>query len=138
MTGLIAFLLRVGFDGLVRDAIETLERRADRAADTEQQRLQATVELAREAVRESETMARFNTAKLEHRAFWWLLLAVSGLLTLWMGAVVIDCIPYLRDIFGEQQVHDLPTPALQDAFAAMIKWLFFLGSGVAGLKNLIR
>jgi hypothetical protein len=138
MTGLLAFLLRLGFDGVVRDAIEALDRRADLAADTDKQRLQATVELAREAVRETEAMAGFNAAKLEYRAFWWLLLAVSGLLTLWMGAVVIDCIPYLRDIFGEQQVHDLPTPALQDAFAAMIKWLFFLGSGVAGLKTLIR
>lgn len=138
MTGLLAFLVRVGFGRIVSDALAAIERRADAEGDREKVRLQATVAVAQQVVEETRIMADFNRAKLEHRAFWWALCLTVGILDLWMLAVVIDCIPYLRDIFGDQQVHDLPTPALRDAFAAMIKWQFFVGSGVAGARFLIR
>ncbi|WP_171178645.1 hypothetical protein [Ruegeria sp. HKCCD8929] len=138
MTGILAFLIKLSFGGMVDKAFTHMERRAELANDTERLKTTATIELARELVNEAQIMAEFNRAKLAFPWFWVLVFAVGGPLILWETAVVFDSIPYLRDVFGDQQVYDLPTPALQEAFARMIEWVFYVGSGVGVWKTLTR
>jgi len=138
MARIIGWLVSLGFGGLVDKGLGYLERRAELENDREKLKTMTTVELAKAAVAETKIMAEFNAAKLEVPWFWVLLFAVSAPLVIWEWAVVIDGLPYARDLFGDQQVADLPTPALQDAFAAMVKWVFFIGSGVGAFKVATR
>lgn len=138
MTGILAFLVRLGFGGIVDKAILHLERRAELENDRERLKTTATIELARQAVAETQIMADYSKAKLHFPWFW----VFAGMflvpLALWWSAVIIDSIPYLRDVFGEQQVSNLPTPEMQQWAGDMIKWLFYVGSGVGAIKVLRR
>ena len=138
IAGIFSFLLKLGFGGVVDKALNHLEKRAELENDKERLKALTTIELAREAVKESKYLADFNKEKLSYTPFWVFLFMVSAPFILWGWAVVLDSIPYLRDLFGEQQVSNLPTPQLQEAFAAMIKWTFFIGSGVGVIKFLRR
>ncbi len=134
---IVTWLAKIGAGGLVDRAIALIEKRGELANDHEKIRADLTAEYLRQVVAETKVMADYNRAKLSFPLFWVLVFAVAGPLILWEMAVVIDSIPYLRNIFGDQQVADLPTSALQDAYAAMVKWVFYIGSGVAGLKAVI-
>ena len=134
IAALIAWLARIGAGGIVDRAMTVLEKRSDAMTEREKIRADLTAEYYRQLVAETRIMADYNKAKLSFPLFWILVFAVAGPLILWETAVVADSIPYLRDIFGDQQVSDLPTSALQDAYAAMVKWVFYIGSGVAGIK----
>lgn len=134
MGTIIAFLLKIGFGGLVDKGIAHLETRARLANDRERLRAMTTVELAKAAVQETQVMAEFNTAKLAYWPFWLLVLLVAAPFIAWEWAVVIDGMPYLREAFGDEQVANLPTPELRSAFARMIEWTFYVGSGVGALK----
>jgi hypothetical protein len=138
MTKLIGFLINLGFGGIVDKAISHMERRAELENDKERLKTTATIELARQAVAEAQIMADYNKAKLHFPWFW----VFAGMflvpLALWWAAVIIDSIPYLRDVFGDQQVSDLPTPQMQQWAGRMIQWLFFVGTGVGAWKVLRR
>ncbi|WP_319520183.1 hypothetical protein [uncultured Martelella sp.] len=134
----IKWLLKLGAGGIVERAITLIDKRAKLENDREKIRAELTAEYLRQVVEETRIMADYNKAKLSFPLFWVLVFAVAGPLILWEIAVVIDSIPYLRGIFGDQQVFDLPTGALQDAYAAMVKWVFYIGSGVAGFKAVIK
>lgn len=142
MSGLVAkligFLVSHGFRSLVERGLSSIEARAQAEGRAEAVRAQATVELARGVAREAEAMAQFNTTKLGYRAFWVAVYALIIPMIIWASAVVIDSIPYARDIFGDQDVADLPTPELKAAFTAMIQWLFYTGTTVGALKILTR
>jgi hypothetical protein len=70
MSGIIAFLLRMGFGGIVDKALGHMERRAELENDRERLKSQTTVALAREAVKEAQVMADYNKAKLAFPWFW--------------------------------------------------------------------
>lgn len=131
MTGLIAFLMRMGFGGMVDKAISHLERRAELQNDRERLRSQTTVELAREAVKEAQIMADYNRAKLAFPWFWLFAALFLVPLAAWWSAVILD------SIFGfTWSVADLPTPQMQEWAGDMIRWLFYVGTGVGALKSL--
>ncbi|MBO9441363.1 hypothetical protein J7363_04615 [Phaeobacter italicus] len=131
MTGLIAFLMRMGFGGMVDKAISHLERRAELQNDREKLRSQTTVELAREAVKEAQVMADYNRAKLSFPWFWLFAALFLVPLAAWWSAVILD------SIFGfTWSVADLPTPQMQEWAGDMIRWLFYVGTGVGALKSL--
>jgi hypothetical protein len=131
MTGLIAFLMRMGFGGMVDKAISHLERRAELQNDRERLRSQTTVELAREAVKEAQIMTDFNRAKLAFPWFWLFAALFLVPLAAWWSAVILD------SIFGfSWSVADLPTPQMQEWAGDMIRWLFYVGTGVGALKAL--
>ncbi|ABF64382.1 hypothetical protein TM1040_1649 [Ruegeria sp. TM1040] len=131
MTGLIAFLMRMGFGGMVDKAISHLERRAELQNDREKLRSQTTVELAREAVKEAQVMADYNRAKLAFPWFWLFAALFLVPLAAWWNAVILD------SIFGfTWSVADLPTPQMQEWAGDMIRWLFYVGTGVGALKSL--
>lgn len=136
--GIFAFLVKIGFGSIAEKGIQAVERRAELEADREAVRMKTTAELAREAVAETKVMAEFNTAKLGMWPFWLLIFLVSAPFIAWEWAVVIDSVPIFRDVFGEQQVADLPTPELQDAFAAMVQWVFFVGTGGGSIVAVAR
>lgn len=131
MTGLIAFLMRMGFGGMVDKAISHLERRAELQNDREKLRSQTTVELAREAVKEAQIMADYNRAKLAFPWFWLFAALFLVPLAAWWSAVILD------SIFDfSWSVADLPTPQMQEWAGDMIRWLFYVGTGVGALKSL--
>jgi|GEM_PF-691684 len=136
-----AFIIKLGFGGVVDKGIAHLEKRMELENDHERLKTQTTIELAKEAVKETKIMADYNTAKLSHKPFWILVFLVSAPFIAWEWAVVLDSIPYTRDIFGDQQVYDLPTEPLQQAFADMVKWVFYVGSSVgavAGISTMMK
>ncbi len=135
---LLAFVMKLGLGGVADKALAHMERRLELANESERLKSETTVALAKEAVAEAKIMAEFNTAKLEYRPFWVLLFLVSAPFVIWEWAVVMDGLPYVNRVFGAEQVADLPTPALQEAFAAMIQWVFFVGTGVGGVKALMK
>ncbi|ABF63560.1 hypothetical protein TM1040_0827 [Ruegeria sp. TM1040] len=131
MTGLIAFLMRMGFGGMVDKAISHLERRAELQNDREKLRSQTTVELAREAVKEAQIMADYNRAKFAFPWFWLFAALFLVPLAAWWSAVILD------SIFGfTWSVADLPTPQMQEWAGDMIRWLFYVGTGVGAIKSL--
>ena len=138
MTKLIGFLINLGFGGIVDKAIGHMERRAELENDKERLKAMTVVELARQAVAETSIMADYNKAKLHFPWFW----VFAGMflvpLALWWSAVIIDSIPYLRDVFGDEQVSNLPTAQMQKWAGNMIQWLFYVGSGVGAVKLLMR
>ena len=133
MAGIIAFLVKLGFGGVVEKALDHMERRAELENDRERLRSETTVALAREAVKEARIMADYNKAKLAFPWFW----VFAGLfivpLALWWSAVILD------SVFGfAWSVADLPTPQMQEWAGDMIRWLFYVGSGVGALRALRR
>lgn len=133
MTGLFAFLIRIGFGRMADRAIALVEARAAQATDREAIRAQTTAELARAAVAEAQIMAEFNRAKLDFPWFWIMAAMFVGPLALWWAAVILDSV----FLFG-WRVADLPTPQMQEWAGQMIQWLFYVGSGVGALKALQR
>ena len=133
MTALLAFLVKIGFGGLVDRAFAHLERKAEIEGDREKIRAEATVALAREAVAEARVMAEFNRAKLSFPWFWILAALFVVPLAMWWAAVILD------SIFGfSWSVADLPTPQMQAWAGDMIRWLFYVGSGSAALRSVFR
>lgn len=132
MGALVAFLLKIGLRGIVDRGIDHLSRRAELENDAERYRTMATVEMAREVVKETKIMADYNTQKLGFRWFWVLISLFIFPLALWWTAVLMDSIPYLRNIFGDEQVSNLPTPEIREWAGDMIRWLFYVGSTSAG------
>ncbi len=133
MAGIIAFLVKLGFGGVVEKALDHMERRAELENDRERLKSETTVALAREAVKEAQIIADYNKVKLAFPWFW----VFAGLfivpLALWWSAVILD------SVFGfSWSVADLPTPQMQEWAGDMIRWLFYVGSGVGALRALRR
>lgn len=133
MAGIIAFLVKLGFGGVVEKALDHMERRAALENDRERLKSETTVALAREAVKEARIMADYNKAKLAFPWFW----VFAGMficpLALWWSAVILD------SVFGfSWSVADLPTTQMQEWAGDMIRWLFYVGSGVGALRALRR
>lgn len=131
MTRILAFLIKLGFGGVVKDAFAHMERRAELANDTERLKTTATIELARELVNEARIMAEFNRAKLAFPWFWVFAGMFLGPLAMWWAAVILD------SIFAfSWSVADLPTEQMQEWAGEMIRWVFYVGSGVGVWKTL--
>jgi hypothetical protein len=133
MTGFLAFLIKIGFGGLADRAIDALEARAGRSGDRDALLAQTTVELAREAVNETKILADLNKAKFAFPWFWMFAGMFILPLALWWSAVILD------SVFGfSWNVADLPTPQMQEWAGDMIRWVFYVGSGVGVVKSVFR
>lgn len=131
MSGIIAFLIKLGFGGVVEKALDHMERRAELQNDRERLKSEATVALAREAVSEAKIMADYNRAKLSFPWFWVFAGMFIAPLALWWAAVILDSV-----FMFSWSVADLPTPQMQEWAGDMIRWLFYVGSGVGALRML--
>lgn len=131
MSGIIAFLIKLGFGGVVDKALDHMERRAELQNDRERLKSETTVALAREAVSEAKIMADYNRAKLSFPWFWVFAGMFIAPLALWWAAVILDSV-----FMFSWSVADLPTPQMQEWAGDMIRWLFYVGSGVGALRML--
>lgn len=131
MSGIIAFLIKLGFGSIVDKAIDHVERRAELQNDRERVKSETTVALAREAVNEAKIMADYNRAKLSFPWFWIFAGMFIAPLALWWAAVILDSV-----FMFSWSVADLPTPQMQEWAGDMIRWLFYVGSGVGALRML--
>lgn len=104
----------------------------DRILDTVDRKVQA--ESDRERIK-----ADLIAAHYRHRVDWMgagglvLMLLFAVPLSIWFTAVLMDCIPYVRDIFGDEQVHALPPPL--DEWAGGIIISIFGVIGVTRFKE---
>ncbi|AVO37381.1 hypothetical protein [Pukyongiella litopenaei] len=132
MSGVIAFLIRLGFGGIVDKALMLLEQKAEHERDAERLRTLATVEIAREAVKEAQTLAALNRAKFSFPVFWAFLAVSLAPSLFWAGAVTIYSVFWCADCAFAQPwtIAALP-PQLADLFSRQMEWLFYVGSGVA-------
>ena len=131
MSGIIAFLIKLGFGGVVDKALDHMERRAKLQNDRERLKSETTVALAREAVSEAKIMADYNRAKWSFPWFWVFAGMFIAPLALWWAAVILDSV-----FMFSWSVADLPTPQMQEWAGDIIRWLFYVGSGVGALKML--
>lgn len=131
MSGILAFLIKLGFGGVVDKALDHMERRAEMKNDRERLKAQTTVALAREAVSEAKIIADYNRAKLSFPWFWVFAGMFIAPLALWWSAVILDSV-----FMFSWSVADLPTPQMQEWAGDMIRWLFYVGSGVGALRML--
>lgn len=131
MSGIIAFLIKLGFGGVVDKALDHMERRAELQNDRERLKSETTVALVREAVSEAQIMADYNRAKLSFPWFWVFAGMFIAPLALWWSAVILDSV-----FTFSWSVADLPTPQMQEWAGDMIRWLFYVGSGVGALRML--
>ena len=99
--------------------------------DSERLKSETTVALAREAVGEAKIMADYNRAKLSFSWFWVFAGMFISPLALWWTAVILDSV-----FMFSWSVADLPTPQMQEWAGDMIRWLFYVGSGVGALRML--
>lgn len=83
-------------------------------------------------VSHTKIMADLNAKKMENPIFWILISLFVVPLGVWWALVIGDSIfnwPF--------QIADLPTKNMQDWAGNMIQWLFYCGTGVAGIKMLM-
>lgn len=142
MTGFVSLilssLLKLGLGGVVEQVVDRLDQHAASSGRSEQQRAQATAEIAKEVVREARHLTELNARKMSFPWFGVFSAMFVVPLGLWWSAVIIDSIPYLNRLFGDESVANLPTPQMQQWAGRMIEWLFYVGTGVSVLKTLRR
>ena len=74
-----------------------------------------------------------NRASWMQAGGFWLLLMVSIPVDVWFLAIIVDSLPYLRDVFGDQQVSALPAPL--DEWAGWIIVAQLGGAGAFAFKR---
>ncbi|MET3600102.1 hypothetical protein [Martelella mangrovi] len=128
----ITWLVKLGAGGIVERAITLIDKRAERENDREKIRAELTAEYLRQVVEETRIMADYNKAKLSFPWFWLFASLFLFPLALWWAAVILD------SVFSfPWSVADLPTSQMQTWAGNMIQWVFYVGSGVAGLKAVV-
>ncbi|MDX0226773.1 hypothetical protein RWA06_02005 [Sinorhizobium meliloti] len=133
MITLFSFLLKIGLGGVIDKAIELMQRKAELEVDKEKLRTELTAEYLRQVVEETRIMADFNKAKFSFPWFWMFAALFVLPLGFWWSTVILD------SVFGfSWNVANLPTPEMRQWAGDMIKWIFYVGGGVAGVKAVLK
>lgn len=74
-----------------------------------------------------------NRASWMQAGGFWLLLMFAAPVGVWHAAVIMDSLPYVRDLLGDQQVHALPPPL--DEWAGWIVLACIGGAGAFAWKR---
>jgi hypothetical protein len=84
---------------------------------------------------EAEVMQSYyaNRASWMQAGGFWLLLMFAAPVAVWHAAVIMDSLPYVRDLFGDRQVHALPAPL--DEWAGWIVIACIGGAGAFAWKK---
>ncbi|MEY9629894.1 hypothetical protein [Sinorhizobium fredii] len=131
--GLFSFLLKIGLGGVIDKAIALMQRKAELEVDKEKLRTELTAEYLRQIVEEARIMADFNKAKFAFPWFWTFAALFVLPLGFWWAAVILD------SVFAfSGDVANLPTPEMRQWAGEMIRWIFYVGGGVAGVKAVLR
>jgi hypothetical protein len=130
---LFSFLLKIGLGGVIDKAIALMQRKAELDVDKEKLRTELTAEYLRQIVEETRVMSDFNKAKLSFSWFWTFAALFVLPLGFWWAAVILD------SVFAfPGDVANLPTPEMRQWAGEMIRWIFYVGGGVAGVKAVLR
>ncbi|MCV0428854.1 MAG: hypothetical protein K5905_25650 [Roseibium sp.] len=129
MTFLLSLVLKFASSGLVDKALRYMERKAALGNEQERIKSQTTIEVVRSAVQETRIMADLQKSKFQHLAYW--IFAALFILPLgfWWAAVILDSV----FLFGWKVA---TVPVLEQWGGEMIRWLFYTGTFVAGVKML--
>lgn len=128
----VKWLLGGGLSGIVRELRGAYADK--RNATNESERIKSAERIA--DLREEADVVK---TYYEHRTSWmqaggfWLLFMFAAPVAVWFNAIVMDSLPYVRDIFGDQQVHALPAPL--DEWAGWIVLVCIGGAGVFAWKK---
>lgn len=134
MSGLVAFLLKLGLGGIVDKTLGHMERRAASKNEAERIRAEVEVEHIRASVEEVRHMTDFNKAKLNHPLYWVFAALFVFPVGLWFAAGMLDSVFYF-----EWDVAKLP-PQLEIIAGRVVEWTLYVGTTVGGLavaKNTI-
>lgn len=133
MLGVIGkWLLGGGLSGIVRELRGALADRRNATNDAERIKADERVASLREEADVVQTYYANRGSWMQSGGFW-LLLMFAVPVGVWFGAVIMDCIPYVRDVFGDQQVHALPPPL--DEWAGWIVLACIGGAGAFAWKK---
>ena len=130
---IIKWLAKLGAGGIVDRAMTLIEKRAEQETDREKIKADLTAEYYRQVIEETRIMADYNKAKLSFPWFWLFASLFLFPLALWWAAVILDSVFHFP-----WTIADLPTPQMQAWAGNMIQWVFYVGSGVAGLKTVLK
>ncbi|QQM32570.1 hypothetical protein JET14_06150 [Martelella lutilitoris] len=139
MAAIVTWLAKLGAGGLLDRAADLIERRAEQANDREKIEADLTAEYLRQVVEEARIVADYNKVKLSFPWFW----LFAGLflvpLAVWWAAICLYNMLWCPDCIYAQPWTIAAFPAPLDAWAGnMIQWVFYVGSGVAGLRAIIK
>lgn len=131
MLSFLTLLVNAGLGNFIDKLADVYKRKAELEVDKEKLRSELTAEYLKQIVEDGRIMADLQVKKMGFPFFWVLVGLFTVPLGLWWTAVILD------SIFGFQaDVANLPTPEMRQWAGDMIKWIFYVGSGVIGFKAL--
>jgi hypothetical protein len=131
MLKILTLLVNAGLGNFIDKLADVYKRKAELEVDKEKLRSELTAEYLKQIVEDGRIMADLQVKKMGFPFFWVLVGLFTVPLGLWWTAVILD------SIFGFQaDVANLPTPEMRQWAGDMIKWIFYVGSGVIGFKAL--
>ncbi|AJY48303.1 hypothetical protein TM49_17250 [Martelella endophytica] len=139
MAALVTWLAKLGAGGIVDRAIDLVEKRAALENDSEKVRAELTAEYLKQVVAETREMATLNTEKLSVPWFWLFASLFLVPLAIWWAAICLYNMLWCPDCIYAQSwtIAAFPSP-LDDWAGSMIQWVFYIGSGVAGLRAILK
>lgn len=133
MLGVIGkWFLGGGLSGIVRELRGAYRDRLSATNDADRIKAEERVAALREEADVVQTYYANRTSWMQAGGFW-LLLMFAVPVGVWHAAVIVDSLPYVRDLFGDQQVHALPPPL--DEWAGWIVLACIGGAGVFAWKK---
>jgi len=131
MLGFLTLLVNAGLGNFIDKLADVYKRKAELEVDKEKLRSELTAEYLKQIVEDGKIMADLQKTKMGFPFFWVLVGLFTIPLGMWWTAVILD------SIFSFQSdVANLPTPEMRQWAGDMIKWIFYVGSGVIGFKAL--
>jgi hypothetical protein len=118
--------------GIVRELRGAYAEKRNATNDAERIKADERVAALREEADVVQAYYENRTPWMQSGGFW-LLLMFAVPTGLWYVAVVMDSLPYVRDLFGDQQVHALPPPL--DEWAGWIVLACIGGAGSFAWKR---
>ena len=139
IAALVTWLARLGAGGLLDRAADLIEQRAELQNDSKKIEAELTAEYLRQVVAETREMAALNKEKFAVPWFWLFAGFFLVPLAVWWAAICLYNMLWCPDCIYAQPWTIAAFPAPLDAWAGnMIQWVFYVGSGVAGLRAIIK
>ncbi|WP_176085939.1 hypothetical protein [Martelella sp. HB161492] len=139
IAALLTLLVKIGAGGILDKAVALMESRA--AAATDQKKIEAdlTAEYLKQVIEETRILADLNAKKLAVPWFWIFAALFLVPLAIWWAAICLYNMLWCPDCVYAQAWTIAAFPAPLDQWAGnMIQWVFYIGSGVAGLRAILK
>lgn len=126
LSGVVKWFLGGGLSGIVRELRGAYADKRNATNDADRVAAEERVSVLREEADVAQAYYANRASWMQVGGFW-LLLMFAVPVGVWHAAVIMDSLPFLRDAFGDQQVHALPAPL--DEWAG---WIVLASIGGAG------